>query len=109
MKTSSNKILELAVDSNLMESRIVLEEIKEIARFLSLELDLVRDRRKAQEKQFQEFMTELWSFLDKLAAKYCIDRQLLNLVNEPKAGEQKWEGTSSGRQSIHERFAGNTN
>ena len=83
------RIKELASDNVLISSFLLLKEIKELKRSLGLELDLARDCRRSQEAEFREFMAELWGFLDKLAAKYCVDRKLLNLVEEPNAGDKK--------------------
>ncbi len=83
------KIRELSITNALTDAYLLLAEVKELKRSLSLELDLVLDRRQAQEKEFRQFLTELWEFLDKLAAKYCVDSQLLNLVREPRDGDQE--------------------
>ncbi len=96
---SSQQLRELALTNSLTDSYLILVEILDLKRSLSLELDLARDRRKAQETEFREFMDELWGFLDKLAAKYCIDRQLLNLVGEPNAGDNKKTGKSDSKRN----------
>jgi hypothetical protein len=91
------KVRELSITNALTDCYLLLVEIKDLKRSLSLELDLARDRRMTHEAEFRKFMGELWDFLDKLAAKYCLDLQLLNLVREPNAGDKKRgkEGTQA--------------
>jgi hypothetical protein len=81
MTTATEKIKELSLTNSLTDAYLLLQEIKELKRSLSLELDLARDRRKAQEAEFRQFMTELWKTLDKIRAQFRVEAELLNLIN----------------------------
>lgn len=102
------KVKELAVTNALTDAYLLLQEIKELKRSLSLELDFQRDRRKAQEDEFRYYVRELWETLRKIQAQFRIEAELLNLIKPGKAGEKRWQGSNSGRQSIHERSVGKT-
>lgn len=91
------RIKELASDNVLTSAYLILRESKGLKRSLSLELDLARDRRVAQEAEFREFMTELWETLDKIRAQFRVEAELLNLINahdrsnNQDAGDQRRE------------------
>ena len=97
MTTATEKIKELSLTNSLTDAYLLLQEIKELKRSLSLELDLARDRRKAQEAEFRQFMTELWKTLDKIRAQFRVEAELLNLINahdrsnNQDAGDQRRE------------------
>jgi len=105
IKADMERIGELSATMTLTDAYLILQEVRDILRLLLLELDFTRDRRKANEAEFREFMDELWGFLDKLAAKYCVDMQLFNLVREPNAGDSRSgkeeTQTQEGRVSYH--------
>lgn len=75
-----NEIKELASDNVLLSAYLLLEDARELKAQLAMELDLARDRRLAQEKEFRQFMSELWDTLTKIQAQFRIEAQLLNLV-----------------------------
>jgi hypothetical protein len=95
------EIKEMASDNVLLSAYMILQEAKDLKRSLALELDMVRDRRLAQEKEFQEFMAELRDTLTKIQAQFKIEAQLLNLVR-PQVGEkecQKGKGANHSGQN----------
>ena len=63
---------------------------KQIKANLAMELDLARNRRLAQEREFKEFMAELRDTLTKIQAQFKVEAQLLNLI-KPQAGEKENE------------------
>ena len=87
MTTGKKEIRELALTNSLTDAYLLLQDIKELKRSLSLELDLARDRRVAQEAEFREFMTHLWKTLHKIQAQFRIDATLLHLISPAKAGK----------------------
>lgn len=89
-----SEIKELASDNVLLSAYLMLQEAKDLKANLAMELDLARDRRLAQEKEFREFMSELWGTLRKIQARFHVDAELLNLVRPHKAGEKKWQEES---------------
>jgi len=97
MTVDREKIKELSLTNSLTDSYLLLQDIKELKRSLSLELDLARDRRKAQEAEFRQFMTELWETLEKIRAQFRVEAELLNLINahdrsnNQDAGDQRRE------------------
>ena len=74
------EIKELASDNVLLSAHLLLEDAKQLKANLAMELDLARDRRLAQEKEFKEFMSELWWTLRKIQAQFKVEAQLLNLI-----------------------------
>jgi len=89
------KIKELSLAITGIDQQLLVEELKDLKANLAIELDLARDRRLAQEKQFREFMSELWGTLRKIQARFHVDAQLLNLVGPHKAGEKRWQKENS--------------
>lgn len=77
------KIKELATTNTLTDSYLILVECEKLKARLALELQATRDDRKAQHKEFQEFMAELWETLNQIRAQHLIDAQILNLI-EPR-------------------------
>lgn len=93
-----SKIRELATTNNLTDSYLILAEARKIKALLALELQAARDDRRAQHKEFQEFMVELKNTLTKIQAQFKIEAQLLNLVRPQPAGEKDWgKGNHSNR------------
>ena len=84
------RIKELAMANCLMDAELILTEAKELKGLLALEVQAARDDRRAQQKEFKEFMAHLWDFLVKLQARFHIDAQLLNLIKPDDAGETQW-------------------
>jgi hypothetical protein len=94
------KIRELSIAIATTDLHILLEEIKDLKRHLALELDLVRDRRQKQEREFQEIINEFRQTLGEIKAQFRIEAQLLNLIKGPNdAGDQKEEKRDSGGNS----------
>lgn len=93
------KIKELASDNVLMSAYLLLQDAKDLKANLAMELDLARDRRLAQEKEFRKFMNEMWKILTRIQAQFSVEAELLNLVRPQKAGEDRWqkENNSSSR------------
>ena len=83
------RIKELASDNVLTSAYLILAECEKLKARLALELQAVRDDRKAQQKEFSEFMVYLRETLDEIRAKHLIDGQLLDLVRKPNAGDQE--------------------
>jgi hypothetical protein len=79
---------EFAIALATTDLHILLEKIKDLKINLSLELQAARDDRRAQEKQFREFMSELWGTLRKIQAQFRIDATLLHLIEPEKAAKQ---------------------
>ena len=99
-----DEIKELAADNVLMSAYLILQDIKQLKRSLSLELDLARDRGVAQERDFQEFMAELRDTLTGIQANFRLDAILLNLVS-PKAGDEGWQERNSSHSRLLDGFA----
>ncbi len=77
------EIRELSITNALTDAYLILAEVKDLKRSLGQELDFARDRRLSQEKEFREFMSEVWSTLRKIQAQFHIESQLLNLIERP--------------------------
>ena len=108
MTTDTEKIKELSLTNSLTDAYLLLQEIKELKRSLSLELDLARDYRKAQEIEFKEFMAELRATLTEIQANFRIEAQLLNLIRPNQTGDKKWQGktdSNSNQRSLLRQFA----
>ena len=83
------KIKELASDNVLLSAYLLLQEAKELKRSLALELDMARDRRLAQEKEFGEQLARMDETIEQLRALYQINLRVLNIINAPaKVGEK---------------------
>jgi len=83
------QIKELASDNVLTSAYLILAECNKLKAQLALELQALRDDRKAQQKEFSEFMAYLRETLDEIRAKHLIEAQLLDLVRKPNVGDQK--------------------
>ena len=83
------RIKELASDNVLTSAYLILAECERLKARLALELQAVRDDRKAQQKEFSEFMVYLRETLDEIRAKHLIEAQLLDLVRKPNAGDKE--------------------
>jgi len=92
------------------DAELILMECRELKANLSLELQAIRDDRKAQYKEFQELMSKLSKTLITIQAQFKVEAQLLNLIRP--AGEEQWqksEGESNLSQSrMLKQFAKNT-
>jgi len=86
-----DKIKELTSDNVLMSAYLLLEDAKQLKASLALELQAVRDDRRAELREFQEYMAELRDSLTKIQAQFKIEAQLLNLIGSQKAGEEGWQ------------------
>jgi len=85
-----DQIKELALTNCLTDAEIILGDARSLADELRRQVQAAKDERKAQEKEFKEFMSELWSTLRKIQAQHRIEAQLLNLI-KPYSGNQKSE------------------
>ena len=72
-----------------IDLQLAIEKVEDMKRNLSIELQAARDDRRAQQREFQEYMGELREALDQIRAKNLIEAQLLDLVREPNAGDQR--------------------
>lgn len=104
-----DKIKELTSDNVLMSAYLLLEDAKQIKASLALELQAARDDRRAQHKEFEEFMAELRDTLTKIQAQFKVEAQLLNLI-KPQAGETKCQESVKGSNQnlMLKQFAKNT-
>lgn len=84
---ATDKIKELASDNILMSAYLLLEEARQLKALLALELQAVRDDRRAQHGEFQKSMVELRETLTKIQARFHIDAQLLNLIGRQESGK----------------------
>jgi len=100
---SANNIKELASDNVLMSAYLILAECAKLKARLALELQAARDDRRAQHKEFQEFMAELREIHTEIQAQRKVEAQLLNLMR-PQAGEKKWQRSGSGKGSSQNRM-----
>jgi len=75
-----DKVKELASDNVLLSAHLLLEDARKLKIDLAMELDLARDRRLAQEKEFRDLITEFRDTLTEIQAQFRIEAQLLNLV-----------------------------
>ena len=80
------------------DAELILHECRELKANLSLELQAVRDDRRAQHKQFEEFMNELRETLIKIKAQFRVEAQLLNLIG-PEAGDNECQRNEGGSNS----------
>jgi len=107
-----DQIRELALTNALTDAFLILQELRDLKMNLSLELQAVRDNRRAEAKEWAEFMAEHWATLRKIQTQFRIDATLLHLIKPQKAGEKKWqknEGESHSSQSrMLKQFAENT-
>ena len=101
MGKDMKQIKELASDNVLISAYLLLAECKDLKRSLSLELDLARDRRVAQDAEFQEFMTELWGTLRQIQAQFRIDATLLGLISPYQTGEKAWQDEEKNSNPSH--------
>ena len=70
----------LLLENLLLDGYLLLQQIQDLKCNLSVELQAVRDDRKAQSEEFREFMVELTNSLDQIRGKHLIQAQLLDLV-----------------------------
>jgi len=92
------------------DAELILQECRELKANLSLELQAARDDRRAQHREFQEFLAELRETLTKIQTQFRIEAQLLNLISP--AGEDGCQKRSRKRSTNQSRmlkqFAKNT-
>ncbi len=84
------------------DAEIILGDARSLADELRRQVQAAKDERKAQHKEFREFMNEMWKTLRKIQAQFRIEAQLLNLVRPEEAGEmecRKSEGESNSSQT----------
>lgn len=106
MTDSTDRIRELSITCALTDVQLLLQQAKDLKANLAMELDLARDRRLAQEKEFKAFMSELWGTLRKIQAQFSVEAELLNLVRPQKiAGEQKCQRKSSDQPRTLKKYA----
>lgn len=101
---AADRIKELASDNILTSAYLLLEEARQLKAQLALELQAAKDDRRAQHKEFQEFMAELREILWQIRAKHMIEAQLLDLIRPEKAGENKWQKNKSEGNSSQSRM-----
>lgn len=70
----------LLLENLLLDAYLISQEIADLKRNLSLELQAARDERRAQDREFQEFMTDIRNTLDEIRAKHIVEAQLLDLI-----------------------------
>jgi len=70
----------LLLENLLLDAYLLLVEIRDLKLNLSLELQAIRDDRRAQHKQFEEFIIDLQNTLDQIRAKHLIEGKILNLI-----------------------------
>ena len=94
------------------DAELILQECRDLKAHLSLELQGVRDDRRAQYKEFQELTAEVRNTLHHIQAQFMVDAQLLDLVRPDEAGEYEWQKGKadhrSSRSSTLERFVKST-
>ena len=83
------EIKELSLAVAGIDLQLALQEVRELKLNLSLELQAVRDDRRAQQREFQEFISGLWDTLDQIRAKHLIEAQLLDCIGDGNAGEKQ--------------------
>ena len=101
-------IKELASDNVLTSAYLILAECEKLKARLALELQALRDDRKAQQKEFNEFMAELRATLTEIQANFRIEAQLLNLIRPNRTGDKKWQDktdSNSNQWSLLRQFA----
>ena len=89
------EIQELSLAIAGIDQQLLLVELKDLKRNLSIELQAARDDRVAREKEFREFMSEWWETLRKIQADFRVDATLLGLISPDKAGEDQWQKENS--------------
>jgi len=89
--TMESKIKELAITNALTDAYLILQDAKRLKTSLAMELQAARGCRVAQEREFREFMNELWKTLRTIQAQFKVEAQLLNLVRPEEAGEKRWQ------------------
>jgi hypothetical protein len=80
------------------DAGLILQECRELKANLSLELQAIRDDRRAQHREFHELMGELRETLTKIRAQFRIEAQLLNLIR-PDTGENECQRNESENRS----------
>ena len=75
-----DEIKELALTNALTDGYLIQAEARKMLSLLALELQATRDDRKAQKKEWDEFMAEHWATLRKIQAQFRIDATLLHLI-----------------------------
>jgi hypothetical protein len=101
----NDEIKELSLAITGIDQQLMVEELKDMKRNLSIELQAARDDRRAQEWEFREYMAHLWETLRTIQARFHVDAQLLNLVGPHKAGEKKWQERNSNPSHLLDGFA----
>jgi hypothetical protein len=94
-----SQIQELSLAVAGIDLQLAMEKVEDMKRNLSIELQRVRDDRRDQWQEFQEYMNELREALDQIRAQHLIEAQLLDLVGKQNAGDQKEEERDSGGNS----------
>jgi hypothetical protein len=104
------RVKELAHVYTDIDLLVELQEAKELKSSLALELDFARNRRQAQEREFREFMDELWATLREIQAQFRTDATLLHLIKPKEAREEKCprNQNSSSQSLMLKKFARNT-
>jgi len=85
----------LLLENLLLDAYLLLAEIRDLKINLSLELQTIRDERRNQHEEFQEFINDLNSALDEIRGKHIIEWKLLNLINPRKNDARKKETVRS--------------
>lgn len=85
------------------DAEIILGDARSLADELRRQVQAAKDERKAQHKEFCEFMNELWGTLRKIQAQFKVEAQLLNLIR-PEAGEDRWQGKSSDQHRTLKKY-----
>lgn len=86
------------------DAELILQECRELKAHLSLELQAVRDDRRAQYKEFQEVMAEVRDTLHHIQARFMVDARLLDLVRPDAAGEEEWQKSKAESNSNQSRM-----
>jgi len=71
----------------LLDAHLVLREASDLKRKFSIELRAIRDDKRAQQGEFQEFSTELREVLHQIQAKDSIQAQLFDLIQPRRKSE----------------------
>ena len=103
-KNREDQIRELAVMNISSDAYLILQEAKRLKTSLAMELQVARGCRVAQEKEFREFVDELWGTLREIQAQFRIDATLLHLIKPNKTGEKKWQENEGEGHSNHSRL-----
>lgn len=101
---------ELASDNVLISAYLILAECEKLKARLALELQAARDDRRAQHREFQEFMAELREIHTEIQAQRKVEAQFLNLTRPQEAREEKCRGNqnNSSQSLMLKEFARNT-